>query len=185
MADDHQSSLFRSPFSREQVQRREAVILRHVTNLLNDMRDMTEDEVPYFLVYGILDWAWCLRFVQGNEMHLGFRFYSESAWEAIRSGAYKRKRRDDPRKKEVELRRDHIVPKTLVRPWLREAAKTSTNAVRDVLMKFGDVCVVTKDEHDLLRPDHMPPGWTRDQDIFARYVERGIKTRDNPFQFAV
>ncbi len=166
----NQANLFTPAFSPEQLKRREDVILKQATTFIAEMQTMTPGEIPHFLVYGILDWSWCLRFVKSNEMYRGFRFYSKKALEEIRAG-------------ETKFRRDHIVPKKLVKEMLLGLDHPTETSVRDILGRFGEVCVITLEEDAKLNAaglnNEMPSDWTNDKDVFARYKSIGIEWTEN------
>jgi hypothetical protein len=59
--------------------------------------------------------------------------------------------------------------------------------VREIMEKYGEVCVITKDEHAFLKDaglsESMPTCCTNGSDIFSRYEAVGISTIKNKEQW--
>ena len=162
----------RAHFDKAVIEQREELILKYVISLIKDYRTCLK--VPYFLVYGILDWSWCLRFVEGNEEYRGFRFYSGEALAAINRG-------------EKKFTRDHIFPKKYLKKMLLSLSDPTPTQVREMLSEFGEICVITREEDKKLRSaglaSSMPDGWNPGDSLFSRYEKVGIKVVCNEQQF--
>jgi hypothetical protein len=164
---------FKAQMTRQQVAYNEIVILKYIVSYIQDIRNVPTP--PYFLTYGIIDWAWPLRFVRNNEPCRGYLYYSHRAYEQIANGVRR------------EFRRDHIFPKKLLRNMLFRLSDPTIDIVRGIMEKYGEVCVITKDEHAFLKDaglsESMPTGWTNAFDIFSRYQTAGISTIKNKEQW--
>jgi len=166
-------SPFNAQFTQNEVRLREDLIIKSIVSLINDSQQMLEI-VPYFLNYGIIDWSWPLRFVKGNQEYKGFKFYSYDAYEAICKG-------------ERKFTRDHYFPKKRLKKILYNMEYPDINSVRQIMEKYGEVCVITKQEDARLRKanlhNDMPSGWQIGDDAFARYQTVSIRVRTNDCQW--
>lgn len=164
---------FGAKYSKIEVEQREEIIIRYIVALIKDTQRMPTI-IPHFLNYGIIDWSWPLRFYKGNEEYRGFRYYSYDAYEAIRRG-------------ERRFTRDHIFPKKRLKEILFNVANPDEHSVRQLMEKYGEICVITKKEDDRLRVaglrNTMPDGWKMGDNIFARYVQVRIGVKVNEDQW--
>jgi hypothetical protein len=164
---------FNAHFTRTEVRIREEVIIKYIISLIKDARQMP-GVIPFFLEFGIIYWAWPLRFVKGNEPFKGYKYYSELAYDAILHD-------------ESKFTRDHIFPKKQLKEMLFGMENPNPDSIREKMEKYGEVCVITREEHSELRNARldraMPNGWTFGDDIFARYQEIGIQVRINDQQW--
>lgn len=141
------------------------MIVDFVVAFLHSRRELKKNDplnrMPYFLEYGILDWAWPLRFTNNNEPYKAYLYYSKNAVEALRS------------EKKVSLKRDHVFPKYCLKEKLYELDEPDANTVKGLLQKYGEICVITDEEHERLNTKKlgkcMPSSWKEGEDIFDRY----------------
>jgi hypothetical protein len=166
----------RAQFTRAEVRIREDLIIKYVVSLVKDIQGQPglEPIVPYFLEYGILDWAWPLRFVKNNEPCRGYKYYSKNAYNAVLAG-------------QTKFTRDHFFPKREFKRILLAADDPKPDQTRKLMETYGEVCVITREEHALLKDAGldrgMPHGWKIGDDIFERYKATGIKWRINDQQW--
>jgi hypothetical protein len=164
---------FKAQFTQQEVRRREDLIIKYIVSLINDAQQMA-GIIPYFFYYGIIDWSWPLRFAKSNQEYKGFKYYSDNAYNAICNG-------------ERQFTRDHYFPKKRLKTMLLNIESPDENSVREIMEKYGDVCVITRQEDAALRAaglyNDMPPGWQIGDDIFARYRIVGINTWTNDRQW--
>ena len=164
---------FKAQYSQEEVRKREDLIIKYIIGLINDTHAMP-NIIPYFLNYGIFDWSWPLRFVNGNQLYKGYKYYSYSAYEAVQSG-------------QTSFTRDHYFPKKRLKQMLLNLENPDASSVRKILEKYGEVCVITRNEDESLKNaglrNDMPLGWNIGDDVFARYHEVGIRVKENSSQW--
>ena len=99
------SHCFRAQYTKAEVAKREKIIIKYIASLIKDIQ-LTPGIMPYFLEYGIIDWAWPLRFVKGNQPFKGYKYYSRDAYNAVVDG------------ERIEFRRDHSFPKKRLKEML-------------------------------------------------------------------
>ena len=164
---------FKAQYTKQQVLQREEIIIKYIVSLIRDINAMP-DIIPYFLEYGILDWSWPLRFVKGNQMYKGYKYYSQEAYRAILNG-------------ERKFKRDHIFPKKKLKRMLLNDENHTALSIRQLMEKYGEVCVVTIYEDRKLNSaglcEEMPQGWQIGDEILERYQNVGIVIWENDQQW--
>jgi len=162
--------MYRAQFSRDQVVRREELITKYVIDYIRDKKE-NPDLFPYYGLDYCIKWAWPLRFARGNTPN-GLKYYSERAYQCVQQG-----------KNVKGLKRDHIVPHKVLMSILL-TSNLSLETIRNKLLTFGELCLVTDEEHGRLLSDCMPAGWSETDDPFARYKEANIAVIENRNQWA-
>jgi hypothetical protein len=165
---------FQAHFTRDEVGIREELIIKYIVSLIKDTNQLA-GLIPFHLENGIIDWAWPLRFVLGNETYRGLRYYSHDARDAILNG-------------QTQFRRDHFFPKKKLKEILFSINNIDTTDVRQRMEKYGEICVITLQEDAKLSAaglrNRMPQGWQlEDNDMFARYQTVGINVWTNDLQW--
>ena len=168
------SVCFRAQYTKDEVAIREELIIKYIISLIKDAQ-RNKELIPYFFEYGIIDWAWPLRFVKRNQTFKGYKYYSNDAYNAVLAG-------------QTEFRRDHYFPKIRLKDELLFSLNNpDIVSVRKVMETYGEVCVITKDEDSRLKNaglnKKMPDGWRIGDDIFARYNAIGINLTINNRQW--
>jgi hypothetical protein len=160
---------FHAHFSRDEVSIRGELAIKYITSWIIDAHQ-TDQIRQYALEYGIIDWAWPLRFVKGNSEYKGFKYYSRDARQAVLKG-------------ETKFTRDHYLPKNLLKKILLDLSNPDATSIKRIMETYGDVCVITRDEDRSLNKAGlkrgMPTGWQTGDDRFARYKEVGIEVWEN------
>ena len=81
-------------------------------------------------------------------------------------------------KYDTRLIKEHSVPVAVIYDILRREANPSSKMVKNILLKYYRLGVLTKIEDEKLSrrgfKSSMPPNWSLDDDVFARYNEAGI-----------
>jgi hypothetical protein len=175
MGDRKNMPPFQAHFTRDEVSIREELIIKYIVSLIKDTNHQGNGIIPFHLENGIIDWAWPLRFVRGNETYRGLRYYSHEARDAIQDG-------------ETQFRRDHFFPKNIFKELLFSMNNRDPNEVRQFMEKYGEICVITIQEDARLNAaglrGRMPQGWQiEDGNIFARYQSVGINVWINDRQW--
>jgi len=165
---------FQAHFTRDEVSIREELIIKYIVSFIKDSQQINRI-TPYFLEYGIIDWAWPLRFVRGNEPYKGYRYYSQEARDAVLNG-------------QIKFRRDHFFPKKQLKEMLFNMNSPDQNGVRQIMEKHGEICVITIQEDARLSAAGfqrtMPQGWQIENgSMFARYEAIGVNVWTNDRQW--
>jgi hypothetical protein len=167
------SVCFRAKYTKAEITILEELIIKYIVSLIKDAHQ-TPNILQYSFEYGIIDWAWPLRFVKGNEQFKGFKYYSLDAYNAVVAG-------------EKKFTRDHYFPKIILKKMLLNLNNPDPVSVRRIMETYGDVCVITRDENKRLAEaglnTQMPEGWQIGNNVFARYEAIGIKVWVNNRQW--
>lgn len=90
--------------------------------------------------------------------------------------------RSDDLDDDIELVCEHVIPCAVMEKLLKDQHVKKELTPDDVLSFHSEMyhrCIITKDEDGKLSRSSMPSGWTRGDQIFARYSAAGFEWASN------